>query len=121
MQIVQGAESYMLEGGDHGVLLIHGFTGSPGELKLLGEYLHLGGFSVLGVRLPGHGTTPAELNKTEWPDWYAAVQDSYRSLSASCSRVSVVGLSMGGLLAMKLAAEVKVHSAVFFGNPHFYI
>lgn len=89
------------------MLLIHGYTGSPAELKLLGEYLNKKGYSVFGVRLPGHGTTPEELNKTNWPLWYDAVRKAHEELSQCCSEISVVGLSMGGLLAMKLAAEIQ--------------
>lgn len=117
MTVIEGAEQYFWQKGKKGVLLIHGYTGSPAELKLLGEYLNKNGYSVFGVRLPGHGTTPEELNKTSWPLWYDAVKKAYEELTACCSEISVIGLSMGGLLAMKLAAEQPVKKAVFLATP----
>lgn len=117
MTVIDGAEQYFWQDGKKGVLLIHGYTGSPAELKLLGEYLNKNGYSVLGVRLPGHGTTPEELNKTNWPMWYEAAAEAFAELSSYCTEVSVVGVSMGGLLAMKLAAEQPVKKAVFLATP----
>lgn len=117
MTVIEGAEQYFWHNGEKGVLLIHGYTGSPAELKLLGEYLNKNGYSVFGVRLPGHGTSPEELNNTSWPMWYEAVKKAYDELSESCSEISVIGLSMGGLLSMKLAAELPVKKAVFLAAP----
>lgn len=117
MTVIEGAEQYFWQNGEKGVLLIHGYTGSPAELKLLGEYLNQNGYTVFGVRLPGHGTSPEELNKTNWPIWYDAVTKAYNELSQSCREISVIGLSMGGLLAMKLAAERPLKKAVFLAAP----
>lgn len=117
MVIMRGAEQYFFKNGKKGVLLIHGYTGSPAELKPLGEYMREKGYSVFGVRLPGHGTTPEELNKTNWPMWYEAVKKAYYELRESCSEISVVGLSMGGLLAMKLAADMPLKKAIFLSAP----
>ena len=64
--ILPGAEPFLMKGGSRGVLLIHGITGSPSEMKLLGEFLAEQGFSVLGVRLCGHGTSAGELKNTNW-------------------------------------------------------
>ena len=80
-------------------------------MRLLGEYLHQQGLTVLGVRLAGHGTTPQDLNETKWQDWYKAVSDGVYRLQAGCDRVSIVGLSMGGLLTIKAAAELPVAKA----------
>ncbi|HIU64502.1 MAG TPA: alpha/beta fold hydrolase [Candidatus Avacidaminococcus intestinavium] len=117
MKIMDGAEQYYWPSGKQGVLLIHGYTGSPAELKLLGEFLYQAGYSVLGVRLPGHGTTPEELNSTTWHDWYAKVMECYLEIQKDCREVSVIGLSMGALLAMKLASEQKIDKAVFLSAP----
>jgi len=117
LTIMQGAEQYFLRNGEKGVLLIHGYTGTPAELRLLGDFLYAHDYSVLGVRLPGHGTTPEELNKTDWTMWYEAVKTAYGELSKSCTEVSVIGLSMGSLLAMKAAAELPVKKAVFMSAP----
>ena len=63
------------------------------------------------MRLAGHGTTPQDLNETKWQDWYKAVSDGVYRLQAGCDRVSIVGLSMGGLLTIKAAAELPVAKA----------
>ena len=68
-----GAEPFFFAGGEEGVLLIHGYTGAPGEMRLLGEFLHRKGYTVLGVLLPGHCTTPKNLSKYTFDDWYAEV------------------------------------------------
>jgi carboxylesterase len=96
---------FFLAGGPVGVLLIHGFTGSPPEMRLIGDALHARGLTVAGPLLPGHGTTPADMNRCRWPDWTAAVEAALADLRARCPTVFVGGLSMGSLLALYLAAE----------------
>lgn len=64
--ILAGAEPFFLPGGEKGVLLIHGFTGLPAELLLMGEALNKQGFTVLGVRLAGHGTTVEDMSHMTW-------------------------------------------------------
>ena len=88
-----------------GCLLIHGFTGSPVEVRPLGEHLAERGFRVVGVQLPGHGTDVGALDDVDWMDWLAAVEDGRRWLEESCSTVVVCGLSMGGLLGVVHAAR----------------
>lgn len=117
MALMRGAEPYLLPGGKQGVLVVHGFTGSPGEVKLLGEYLHTKGFTILGPRLCGHGTTVAEMAKTNRHEWYSSVEDGYHLLSGLCKEIAVVGLSMGGLLSLKLASEYKVSKVVSLSTP----
>ena len=70
----------MHPGGRHGVLLIHGFTGLPAELRLLGEYLNARGFTVLAIRLAGHGTTVEDLSRMEHEEWMDSVRDGYAIL-----------------------------------------
>lgn len=117
MAILKGAEPFLLPGGRQGVLLVHGFTGSPSEMRLLGEYLHALGYTVLAPRLCGHGTSAAEMAETKWPHWYSSVEDGYHFLKALCSEIYVVGLSMGGLLSLKLAAEYPVERLVSLAAP----
>ncbi len=88
-----------------GVLLLQGFTGSPASLRPWGRHLADQGFGVAVPRLPGHGTTWRELNRTTWADWYAEAERSFEKLRANADSVVVGGLSMGGGLALRLAAE----------------
>lgn len=88
-----------------GVLLCHGFTGSPASMKPWGEYLAAQGYAVSVPRLPGHGTTWQEMNKTTWADWYAEVERAFEALVNQVDTVVVCGLSMGGALALRLAAD----------------
>lgn len=117
--ILQGAEQFFWQGGKHGVLLVHGFTGSPAEMLLLGRYLHEQGYTVLGVRLAGHGTTPKDMARMSRRDWYDSVCDGYSILSCCCSKISVVGQSMGGLLSLKLAASLPLASVAVLAAPIF--
>ena len=122
MKVMAGAEEYLLQGNNgKGVLLIHGYTGTPAEMRLLGDHLHREGYTVLGVRLPGHGTSPEELNETRWPQWYAAAQQACQRLLDQCDQVMVAGLSMGGLITMKLAAEMPISKAVIMAAPIFVV
>jgi len=88
-----------------GVLLSHGFTGSPASMTPWGKHLAAQGFAVDVPRLPGHGTTWQEMNRTGWADWYGELERSFDKLHANCDQVVLGGLSMGGGLALKLAAE----------------
>ena len=88
-----------------GVLLIHGFTGSPASMVPWGRYLADQGFAVAVPRLPGHGTTWQEMNRTTWADWYGEVERAFEKLKANCDRVVVGGLSMGAALSLHLAEE----------------
>ena len=84
MAILRGAEPFAHDGSDTGVLLCHGFTGTPQGLRDWGQYLADLGYTVRIPRLPGHGTTWQEMNRTRWQDWYAAVDTAFRALHAQC-------------------------------------
>ena len=103
MTVLPGAEPYSHEGGPTGVLLCHGFTGSPQSLRPWAEYLAPEGLTVSLPRLPGHGTTWQEMNRTRWEDWYAEVDRAFGELQAATSEIFVMGLSMGACLALRLA------------------
>jgi carboxylesterase len=96
---------FFLEGGPNGVLLIHAFTGSPPEMRLIGDYLYARGYTVSGPLLPGHGTVVEDLNRCTWRDLAGHVEGSYQDLQAHCDRVFVGGLSLGTLLSLYLAAQ----------------
>jgi carboxylesterase len=103
MPVMPGAEAFTHEGGSTGVLLCHGFTGSPQSLRPWADYLAAAGLSVSLPRLPGHGTTWQEMARTRWEDWYAEVDRAFDLLQARCDELFVMGLSMGGCLALRLA------------------
>ena len=117
--IIEGAEPFYLKGGDVGVLLIHGFTGSPAELILLGEFLNRAGYTVLGVRLAGHGTNENNFIRTNKNDWFNSVLDGYAILKGSCKKIFAIGHSMGGLLALKLSAIRDVEKIITLAAPIF--
>ena len=117
--IIKGAETFLLKGGADGVLLIHGFTGSPAELLLLGNFLNRAGYTVLGVRLAGHGTNELNLMQMTNEDWLNSVLDGYEILSGLCEKIFVVGHSMGGLLTLKLSYLRRVDKMVTLAAPMF--
>ena len=80
----------------HGVLLIHGFTATPGTMLPLGEALAQRGYRVKGILLPGHGTTVDDMERRRWPEWIGAVQEGFDQLSQECERVSVCLLYTSG-------------------------
>lgn len=129
MAILPGAEPFSHDGSDVGVLLVHGFTSTPQSLRPWAEHLAEAGYTVRLPRLPGHGTTWQEMNRTEWTDWYATVDATFRELLARCRTVVVAGLSMGGALALQLAQNhgprvaglVLVNPAVKFEDPRLVV
>lgn len=98
-----GAEPFHADGGRIGVLLSHGFTGSPASMVPWGRQLAAAGHTVSVPRLPGHGTTWQEMNTTTWHDWYGELDAALTGLRHTCDWVAVCGLSMGGALALRLA------------------
>jgi len=102
--------------GPTGVLVLHGFTGSPQSLRPLAVRFAEEGHSVELPVLPGHGTKIEDLVPTRFDDWYRAAAAAYDELAGRCKRVVVVGLSMGGTLATILAVE-KEPAALILINP----
>lgn len=112
-----GAEPYFCAGGPVGCLVLHGFTASPAEVRWLAEYLAGQGYTVYAPRLTGHGTSPEDLARTRWRDWYASALDGYHLLRERCEKVVIVGHSMGGLLTLLLASEQPVAGAAVLAAP----
>ena len=117
--MINGGESFFMKGGSSGVLLIHGFTGLPAELFLLGEFLNRKGYTVLCMRLAGHGTNEDDLMRTNKGDWFNSVLDGFYILRGACEKIFVVGHSMGGLLTLKLSSERDVSKIVTLAAPIF--
>jgi len=91
--------------GPRGVLLLHGFAGTPPEVLDLGRAVAAAGYSALGPVLAGHGSTPEEMARTRWPDWVGSAQAAFDRLAGRVPRVYVGGQSMGALIALYLAAH----------------
>jgi carboxylesterase len=106
-----GAEAFRFPGGRDGILMIHGFSGSPASLRPLGEWFAEQGVSVMGVRLPGHGTSVEDFQRRRWPEWVAATEEGLDELRGSTDRIVVFAQSFGAALAVHLAAtrEADVH------------
>lgn len=97
--------SFFFKGGPVGVLLIHGLTGTPAEMQILGKGLHKAGFTVYGMQLAGHCGDENDLVSTDWYDWYESVNRAADRLLKQVDILFVGGLSMGAVLALKLAAD----------------
>jgi carboxylesterase len=115
--LLAGAEPWAVDGGPVGALCLHGFTGNPSALRPVAEAFAAAGFGVELPRLPGHGTSVEDLLTTTWADWTAEVEAAYQRLAARSERVVVAGLSMGGTLALWLAARHREVAGIVCVNP----
>lgn len=127
-QVLVGAEAFYFEGNEIGCLLAHGFTGTPQSMRYLGEFLaREGGLTVACPRLTGHGTTPEDMAASTAEDWVRTVEGALETLRRQCDKIFVGGLSMGGTLALYLAAMypnvvsgvVPINASVFLNKPDF--
>lgn len=118
--IIPTAEPFYFPGGRTGCLLVHGFTGAPKEMRSLGEFLHKQGHSVLGVRLAGHATDIEDMLRTKYRDWLASVEDGWHLLKPNTDRIFVMGLSMGGVLALATAARLPVAGVIAMSAPYHF-
>ena len=115
---MQGAEPYYFEGNNgKAVLLLHGYTGTPSQLFLLSQLLNEAGYAVYAPLLAGHGTCVEDLQATIAEDWYKSALEAYNKLAEYYSEIAVVGVSMGGLLAIRMAAEKKIWKIVCVATP----
>jgi carboxylesterase len=118
-QIIPTAEPFFLPGraSAPACLLIHGFTGTPKEMRWMGEALSGQGYPVLGVRLAGHATHPEDMIRSRYQDWMASVEDGYHQLRGLASRIYLVGLSMGGALSLLMSTRLEVRGVVAIAAP----
>jgi carboxylesterase len=116
--ILPGAEPWTHEGSlPHGVLVVHGFTGSPGSMRGLAEAFAAAGFHVEMPLLPGHGTSVEDMLATNWADWLRGANSAYAQLAARVDKVVVAGLSMGGALTLRLGLEHPEIAGLVCVNP----
>ncbi len=111
------AEDILKKGGKTGCLLLHGFTGSQAELLDLADFLARKKLTIMLPTLPGHGTYSGDMLNFGWREWFECAKRSYEQLAGICDEVFVVGLSMGGTLALHLAAHKKVRGIVCLAAP----
>ena len=105
-----------------GVLLVHGFTGSPASMRPWAEYLNTHGYTVNVPLLPGHGTKVEDLNLVKWQEWPAKVESELQSLLATCEKVFLIGFSMGGTTSLNIAARYSQQLAgLILVNPMIHI
>jgi len=98
-------EPFFWKGGPVGILLSHGYTASTAEVRLLGRLLHERGYTVAGPLLPGHMTSPEDMNRYRWQDWVGAMDIAYQEMAAQCEVVFIGGESMGALVALYVAGQ----------------
>jgi carboxylesterase len=100
-----GSSGFYERRGDEAVLLIHGLTGTPAEMRPIAKRLSQRDFTVMSPQLAGHCGSETDLRRSKWPDWYRSMDRAFEALKREHSRVYVCGLSMGALIALKLAGE----------------
>ena len=115
-EILPGAEPFSADGGPHGLLVLHGFTGNPSSMRGVAEAGAEAGFAVELPRLPGHGTTVEDMVGTGWDDWTAEVERAYAALAARTEQIVVCGLSMGGALTAWVGAQHPEVAGLVFIN-----
>jgi carboxylesterase len=115
--IIPGTEPWSSDGGSHGVLVLHGFTGNPQSMRPLATAVAAAGFTVDLPLLPGHGTSIEDMLPTRWDDWSGAAEAAYQALAERCSKVAVTGLSMGGTLSCWLAEHHPEIAGIAVINP----
>lgn len=117
---MSGTEEWSAEGGPHGALVLHGFTGNPHSMRGLAEAFAAADYAVELPRLPGHGTVIEDMVPTRFDDWSACAEDAYQRLAGRLGdggRLVLVGLSMGGTLATWLAAGDAEAAGLVVVNP----
>lgn len=105
-KVIPGAESFFYPGNSIGILICHGFNGTPQSVRYIGESLATKGFTVYAPRLQGHGTDEFEMETTHYQEWIQNIEAAYRKLKQTCTHVFAIGQSMGGTLVLDLATKL---------------
>jgi carboxylesterase len=106
---IDQVQPFAFDRGPVGCVLLHGFTSAPKEMRPLGNYLAARGYTVRGVRYAGHGTCPQDLACTTWHEWISSAEEAVAELRGRCTQVWAIGLSLGGLISLQLAARQLVN------------
>ncbi|QNF27878.1 alpha/beta hydrolase [Metabacillus elymi] len=114
--VIEGAESLFFSGNEIGVLLCHGFNGTPQSMQYIGEQLTKYGYTVSIPRLNGHGTHYLDMETSTYEDWISGLQTAYNHLKKQCEKVYIVGQSMGGALTLQVAANNQNVDGIFLIN-----
>jgi carboxylesterase len=114
--VMSDAEPFFFKGNQIGILISHGFVGTPQSVRYLGEYLASEGYTVYGVRLKGHGTQYEDMENCSYQDWIQSLEDGYSLLQKHCREIFIIGQSMGGTLTLNLAQRFKSISGIMLIN-----
>ena len=105
-----------------GVVLVHGYTGSPAAMRPWAEYLNQKGYTVRVPLLPGHGTKPEDLNEIKWQQWPAKLDAELSEIFKTCTKVFICGLSMGGGTTLNVATKSSNRlSGIILVNPMIHV
>ena len=112
------SQPFFFQAGSRAVLLLHGFTGSSADVRMLGRFLEKKGYTTLAPHYKGHGVEPEELIATSPADWWRDVQNAYQQLKdAGYQEIAVAGLSLGGVMALNVAANYPVKGIITMCAP----
>jgi len=117
---VEKVQPIYVEGTQKGILMLHGLTASPDDFRDYAERFVSKKYTVSVPLLAGHGTNIQNLEKTKWQEWYADVKTAYMSLTEKCDQIIVIGQSIGGALALHLAARYKIDGLVLLAPGLFF-
>ena len=120
-EVRPGCEPFSFDGGPIGVLMVHGFTGSPASMRPIGGWLASTGVAVQGVRLPGHGTSVDDLRTRTWTEWVDTAAAGLAALRERCRTVVTMGQSMGASVVLSVAAA-RPHDVdgIALTNPYVF-
>ncbi|MDX8044686.1 alpha/beta fold hydrolase [Gracilibacillus sp. S3-1-1] len=114
-------EPFMFEGDERAVLLLHGFTGHSADMRMLGRYLNNEGYTCYAPIYRGHGKSPEELIGVTAEDWWEDVQQAYQELKdKGYQKIAVIGLSLGGVLGLRLAGNTPLQAVITMCSPMFF-
>lgn len=111
-KVIPGAESFFYPGNSIGILICHGFNGTPQSVRYIGESLAAKGFTVYAPRLQGHGTDEFEMETTHYQEWIQNIEAAYRKLKQTCTHIFAMGQSMGGTLVLDLATKLPCEGII---------